>query len=52
MTRPYQAALREAARNKDEVVGLRKLYDTWLESLAKLIPAIGESDEGYKHRVI
>jgi hypothetical protein len=51
MTRPYQAALREAARNKDEVVGLRRLYDTWLESLAKLVPAIGESDEGYKHRV-
>ena len=52
MTRPYQAALREAARNKDEVTGLRKLYDTWLESLAKLMPARGESDEGYKRRVI
>ncbi len=51
MTRPYQAAMREAARNKDEVIGLRKLYDTWLESLAKLIPASGESDEGYKRRV-
>ena len=36
ITRPYQAALREAARNKDEVMGLRKLYDTWLDSLAKL----------------
>ena len=52
ITRPYQAALREAARNKDEVMGLRKLYDTWLDSLAKLIPAVGESDEGYKQRVI
>ena len=52
MTRPYQAALREAARNKDEVVGLRKLYDTWLDSLAKLTPVVGESDEGYKRRVI
>ena len=52
MTRPYQAALREAAPNKDEVVGLRKLYDTWLESLAKLAPVVGESDEGYKRRVI
>jgi hypothetical protein len=51
MTRPYQAALREAARNKDEVVGLRKLYDTWLASLAKLAPVVGESDEGYKRRV-
>ena len=52
MTRPYQAALREAARNKDEVIGLRKLYDTWLDSLAKLTPVVGESDEGYKRRVI
>ncbi|MEP6943046.1 MAG: hypothetical protein ABI981_08930 [Betaproteobacteria bacterium] len=51
MTRPYQAALREAARNKDEVVGVRKLYDTWLESLGKLAPATGESDEGYRTRV-
>jgi hypothetical protein len=52
MTRPYQAALREGARNKEEVVGLRKLYDTWLEALAKLKPVSGESDEGYKTRVI
>lgn len=52
ITRPYQAALREAARNKDEVSGLRKLYDTWLASLAKLIPAQGESDEGYRQRVV
>ena len=52
MTRPYQAALREAARNKDEVIGLRKLYDTWLDSLAKLTPVVGESDDGYKRRVI
>jgi hypothetical protein len=51
MTRPYQAALREASNNKDEVIGLRKLYDTWLESLAKLAPVRGESDEGYKRRV-
>ncbi|MEO8738451.1 MAG: hypothetical protein ABI537_01965 [Casimicrobiaceae bacterium] len=52
MTRPYQAALREGARNKDEVVGLRKLYDTWLEALAKLKPVDGENDDGYKTRVI
>lgn len=52
MTRPYQAALREGARNKEEVVGLRKLYDTWLEALAKLKPVEGESDDGYKQRVI
>jgi hypothetical protein len=52
MTRPYQAALREGARNKDEVVGLRKLYDMWLDALATLKPVTGESDEGYKQRVI
>jgi hypothetical protein len=52
IARPYQAALREAARSKDEVQSLRKLYDTWLESLAKLIPGAGETDDGYKQRVI
>ena len=51
MTRPYQAALREAARSKDEVQGLRKLYDTWLDSLAKLVPVAGESNEAYLKRV-
>jgi len=51
LTRPYQAALREAARNKDEVQGLRKLYDMWLESLAKLIPQAGEGNEAYLQRV-
>ena len=52
ITRPYQAALREAARSKESVESLRKLYDTWLDSLAKLIPAAGETDEGYKQRVM
>jgi hypothetical protein len=52
ITRPYQAAMREAARNKDEVQGLRKLYDTWLDSLAKLIPNAGEGEEAYKVRVV
>jgi hypothetical protein len=51
ITRPYQAALREAARNKDEVQGLRKLYDTWLESLTKLVPEAGESNDAYLKRV-
>jgi hypothetical protein len=51
ITRPYQAALRETANSKDAVQGLRKLYDTWLDSLAKLIPTTGESDEAYKQRV-
>src|SRR5215831_18877056 len=49
MTRPYQAALREAASNKAEVEGISKLYDTWL---AQLIPVAGETDEVYKQRVM
>jgi hypothetical protein len=52
IVRPYQAALREAARSKDEVQGVRQLYDAWLDSLAKLVPASGETDEGYKLRVV
>ncbi|HKE42363.1 MAG TPA: hypothetical protein VKG21_21240 [Casimicrobiaceae bacterium] len=51
LTLPYQAALREAARNKEEVEGLRKLYDTWLDSLAKLIPQPAETNEVYLKRV-
>src|ERR1043166_4445370 len=38
ITRPYQAALRESAKSKDAVEGLRKLHDMWLDRLAKLIP--------------
>jgi hypothetical protein len=49
IARPYQAALREA-RNTTEVQGLRKLYNTWLDSLARLRPASPETDEGYKLR--
>jgi hypothetical protein len=52
ITRPYQEALRETANSKDAVVGLRKLYDTWLDSLAKLIPIASDTDEGYKQRVM
>ena len=52
IARPYQAALREAARNKIKVQSLHKLYDTWLESLTKLRPAETETDEGYKLRVV
>lgn len=51
ITRPYQAALREAARSKDEVQGLRKLYDMWLDSLGKLVPVAGENNEAYLKRV-
>jgi hypothetical protein len=52
IARPYQAALREAARNKIKVQSLHKLYDTWLESLTRLRPAETETDEGYKLRVV
>jgi hypothetical protein len=52
MVRPYQAALREAARSKEEVQGIRQLYDAWLDSLAKLVPVANETDEGYKQRVV
>jgi hypothetical protein len=51
VNRPYQAALR-AARNTTEVQSLRKLYATWLESLVKLHPTRGETDEAYKERVV
>jgi hypothetical protein len=52
IVRPYQAALREAARSKEEVQSVRQLYDVWLESLAKLVPGPDETDEGYKQRVV
>ncbi|HUH91868.1 MAG TPA: hypothetical protein VL742_01825 [Casimicrobiaceae bacterium] len=52
IVRPYQAALRESASKKEMVQGLRKLYDEWLESLAKLVPAAGETDTSYKARVV
>jgi hypothetical protein len=52
IARPYQAALRESARNQTKVQSLHKLYDTWLESLTKLRPAATETDEGYKLRVV
>jgi len=52
IARPYQAALRESARNKTKVQSLHKLYDTWLESLTRLRPAETETDEGYKLRVV
>ena len=52
IVRPYQAALRESAKQKEMVQGLRKLYDVWLESLAKLVPGPEETDEAYKQRVV
>ena len=52
IVRPYQAALREAAKKTEMVKGIRKLYDTWLDSLAKLVPDPGETDAVYKQRVV
>ena len=52
IVRPYQAALREAAKKTEMVKDIRKLYDTWLDSLAKLVPSPGETDEVYKRRVV
>jgi hypothetical protein len=50
IARPYGAALLEA-RNPNEVQALRKLHNTWLESLARIRPASPETDEGYKLRI-
>ena len=52
ITRPYQAALREAASSKAAVAAIRKLHDYWLESLAQLTPGPAETDQGYKERVV
>ncbi|MFI4954218.1 MAG: hypothetical protein ACHP7M_13855 [Burkholderiales bacterium] len=51
IARPYQAALHEAGRDKAKVQGLHKLYDTWVDDLAKLTPGPEEIDENYKQRV-
>ena len=51
MARPYQAALREAGRDKAKVEGLHTLYATWTKSLADLTPGPDEIDAGYKQRV-
>ena len=52
IARPYQAALREAGRDKVKVQGLQTLYATWTKSLAELTPGPEEVDIGYKQRVI
>ena len=51
IARPYQAALREAGRDKAKVQGLQTLYATWTKSLADLTPGPDELDAGYKQRV-
>ena len=51
ITRPYQAALREATPNRVAVDGLRALYDRWLTALVELKWQPGEDDAAYKARV-
>jgi hypothetical protein len=51
IARPYQAALREAGRDKAKVQGLQTLYATWTKSLGDLTPGPEEIDAGYKQRV-
>ncbi len=51
MTRPYQAALREATGTRPAVDALRALHDLWLSALAELKWKPPESDDEYKARV-
>jgi len=51
MTRPYQAALKEATPSRGAIDDLRALQELWLKSLAELKWTPGESDEQYKLRV-
>jgi hypothetical protein len=52
IARPFQAALREAARSKEKAQSLHQLFAAWLESLANLVPGPNETYEGYKERVM
>ena len=51
MTRPYQAALKEATPNAEAVNKLRELQDMWAKSMVELNWKPGETDEQYKARV-
>lgn len=51
MTRPYQAALREATGSRSAIDRLRELHDHWLQSLHALKWKPGESDDDYKSRI-
>jgi hypothetical protein len=50
ITRPYQAALREATLSRQAVDGVRSLQEFWLAALAALKWRPGESDDEYKSR--
>jgi hypothetical protein len=51
MTRPYQAALKDATGSRSAVDALRALHELWLKALAELKWKPGESDEQYKTRI-
>lgn len=51
MTRPYQAALREATGSKTAVDQLRALHEHWQLALQSLKWKSGESDGDYKTRI-
>ena len=51
ITRPYQAALREASISRQAVEAVRSLQEFWLDALVKLKWKSGESDAEYKVRV-
>ena len=51
ITRPYQAALREATGNKTAVDSLRALHELWTQAIASLKWLRGEDDAAYKARV-
>ena len=51
MTRPYQAALREATGSRGAIDHLRALHDQWLQSLQSLKWKAGETDADYKTRI-
>ena len=51
ITRPYQAALREATGWREAVDDLRALQQFWLESMANLKWQTGEPGDAYEDRV-
>jgi len=52
ITRPYQAALREATPYRESVEGLRSLQQLWLDAMANLKWQSGEATDAYQDRVL
>ncbi len=51
ITRPYQAALKEATPWREAIDNLRSLQQFWLDSMASLRWNAGEADDFYQDRV-